>query len=110
MISVLSLVVAILAVFFGPLVARASVQRQIRVTSREAWMREFREKVAEFLSSYAAHRGYVISFPAPRLCRRKTAALPSSTMRCGAPLMLSVSFLQRRARETRRSFRSCGRF
>jgi hypothetical protein len=50
-ISVLALVVAILAVFFGPLIARANVQRQIQVASREAWMREFREQVAQFLTS-----------------------------------------------------------
>jgi hypothetical protein len=49
-VSVLSLVVAILAVFFGPLIARANVQRQIRVTAREAWLREFREQVAALLS------------------------------------------------------------
>ena len=35
MIAVLSLVVAILAVFFGPLIMRANVQRQIRATARE---------------------------------------------------------------------------
>jgi hypothetical protein len=58
MISVLSLVVAILAVFFGPLVARANVQRQIRATAREAWMREFREKVAMFLIQSLAMRGH----------------------------------------------------
>ena len=51
MISVLSLVVAILAVFFGPLVGRANIQRQLQVTSREAWMRDFRELVAQFLTS-----------------------------------------------------------
>ena len=51
MISVLSLVVAILAVFFGPLVGRANIQRQLQVTSREAWMRDFREQVAQFLTS-----------------------------------------------------------
>jgi hypothetical protein len=51
MISVLSLIVAILAVFFGPLVAIANVQRQIRATAREAWMREFRERVSQFRTS-----------------------------------------------------------
>ena len=40
MISVLSLVVAILAVS-APLVARANTQRQIRAAARETWMREF---------------------------------------------------------------------
>jgi len=39
--------VAILAV----LVARANVQRQLQVAAREAWMREFREQVAQFLTS-----------------------------------------------------------
>jgi hypothetical protein len=56
MISVLSLVVAILAVFVGPLVTRANVQRQIQVAAREAWMREFREQVAGFLGDFAAYR------------------------------------------------------
>jgi hypothetical protein len=54
MISVLSLVVAILAVFFGPLIARANVQRQIAVAVREAWMREFRGQVALFLARMQA--------------------------------------------------------
>jgi hypothetical protein len=54
MISVLSLVVAILAVFFGPLIARANVQRQLQVAAREAWMREFREQVAAMLTSSQA--------------------------------------------------------
>jgi hypothetical protein len=54
MISVLSLVVAILAVFFGPLIARANVQRQLQVAAREAWMREFREQVAAMLTSRQA--------------------------------------------------------
>jgi hypothetical protein len=36
MISVLSLVVAAAAVFVGPFVARANMQRQIQVTAREA--------------------------------------------------------------------------
>ena len=48
MISVLSLVVAILAVV-GPLVARANTQRQIRAAARETWMREFRQHAAEML-------------------------------------------------------------
>jgi hypothetical protein len=54
MISVLSLVVAALAVFFGPVVAWANVQRQIQVAAREAWMREFREQVAAFRDSFEA--------------------------------------------------------
>ena len=53
MISVLALVVAALAVFFGPLVTRANTQRQIQVTAREAWMREFREQVAQFIAGTA---------------------------------------------------------
>ena len=48
--SFLSLVVAILAVFFGPLVARANLKQQLAVTGREAWMREFREQVAALLA------------------------------------------------------------
>ena len=49
-VPVLSLVVAILAVFFGPLIARANTQRQLQVAAREAWMREFREQVAALLN------------------------------------------------------------
>ena len=59
MIPVLSLVVAILAVFIGPLVTWAVTRQQIAVTARETWMREFREKVAVFLSSSAAFRVHV---------------------------------------------------
>jgi hypothetical protein len=49
-ISVLSLVVAILALFFGPLIARANVQLQLQAAAREARMREFREQVAALLA------------------------------------------------------------
>jgi hypothetical protein len=48
MIAVLSLVVAVLAVFVGPFVAWTNVQRQIAVTAREKWMRELRDYVAAF--------------------------------------------------------------
>jgi hypothetical protein len=57
MISVLSLVVAILAVFFGPLVARSNVQRQIRAAAREAWMRDFRQHAAEMLKNHGLRPG-----------------------------------------------------
>ena len=56
MISVLSLVVAILAVFFGPLVTWEVTRQQIRGAVREAWMRDFREKVSEYLTGYGAYR------------------------------------------------------
>lgn len=52
MIAVLSLAVAILAVFLGPVVAWAIAQRQIAIAARETWLREFREKVAALLSAY----------------------------------------------------------
>jgi hypothetical protein len=61
MISFLSLVVAILAVFFGPLVAWAVARQQIAVAARETWMHEFRENVAAFLSGYAAFREHIKS-------------------------------------------------
>jgi hypothetical protein len=51
-ISVLSLVVAILAVLFGPLMAWTVALRQITVAARAAWLREFREKVAALLYAY----------------------------------------------------------
>jgi hypothetical protein len=51
-ISILSLVIAILAAFFGPLIAWANVQRQIGVAAGEAWMREFREQVAALLAGH----------------------------------------------------------
>jgi hypothetical protein len=61
MITVLSLVVAILAVFIGPLVAWAVARQQIAVAARETWMREFRENVAAFLTGYAAFREHIRS-------------------------------------------------
>jgi hypothetical protein len=42
------------------LTARANVQRQIRVTAREAWMREFREQIAAFHANDAAIEGLAI--------------------------------------------------
>lgn len=57
MISVLSLVVAILAVLFGPLVARSNAQRQIRATARGDWMRDFRQHAAELLRNHGLRPG-----------------------------------------------------
>jgi hypothetical protein len=59
LISVLSLVVAGLAVF----VARTNVQRQLQVTARETWMRELREQSTIFLARLQALRGLVGGFP-----------------------------------------------
>lgn len=60
MTTVLSLIVAIVAVFFGPLVAWAVTRQQIAVTAREVWMREFRVNLAAFLSSSAAYRQHML--------------------------------------------------
>lgn len=59
MIPVLSLLVAALAVFFGPLVTWTVARKQITVATREAWMREFREQVAALLTSTASFRDHV---------------------------------------------------
>jgi hypothetical protein len=63
-ISELSLVISLLAAvgwIATALTARLNLQRQIRVASREAWMREFREKVAELLSKNWALRAHMKS-------------------------------------------------
>ena len=49
--SILSLVVSLVVGVGAVLMARANLQRQIQVAAREAWMREFREKVAVLLAS-----------------------------------------------------------
>jgi hypothetical protein len=49
-VSVLALMVSIVAM----LMSRANVRWQMQVASREAWMREFRERVAALLTNYAA--------------------------------------------------------
>lgn len=61
MITFLSLIVAILAVFFGPLVAWAVARQQIAVTARETWMRDLRDKVAAFLSAHQAYLLHIAS-------------------------------------------------
>lgn len=48
----IALVVAVLAVFVGPLVVWTVARRQLAVTAREAWMRQFREQVAALLTAY----------------------------------------------------------
>jgi hypothetical protein len=58
MIPVLSLVVAMLAVFFGPLVAWTVARQQIAVNAREMWLRELREQVALFMAHQNAIRFY----------------------------------------------------
>ena len=57
--SILSLVVSLVVGIGAVLMARANLQRQIQVTAREAWMREFREQVAALLSAYASYREHV---------------------------------------------------
>jgi hypothetical protein len=49
--SILSLVVSLVVGVGAVLMARANLQRQIQVAAREAWMREFRERVAQFLTA-----------------------------------------------------------
>ena len=52
--SVLALVLALVSAvgsIAAVLMARANVQRQIKVAAREAWLREFREQAAQFLTS-----------------------------------------------------------
>jgi hypothetical protein len=83
-ISVLSLVVAIVAVFVGPFVARANVQRQIQVAVREAWMREFREQVAGFLSSFAAYREKALWLANPDIAWRAEDRLKANKERLEA--------------------------
>jgi hypothetical protein len=56
MISVLSLVVTILVAFVAPLVTWEVARRQMEVTAREAWMRDFRAEVAAYLSNYVAYK------------------------------------------------------
>ena len=48
--SILSLVVSLVVGVGAVIMARANLQRQIQVAAREAWMREFREKVAILLA------------------------------------------------------------
>jgi len=55
--SFFSLIVAILAVlaaFASARMARTNAQQQIRVATREAWMREFREQISHFLGIFGA--------------------------------------------------------
>jgi hypothetical protein len=50
-------VVTILVAFVAPLVAWAVAQRQIQVTARETWMREFRQQAAEILRNAGLRDG-----------------------------------------------------
>lgn len=70
MVTVLSLVIAILAVFFGPIVAWEVARQQIAATARETWMRDLREKVAVFLS---AHQAYLVHNTQPASAIRAKA-------------------------------------
>jgi hypothetical protein len=70
-IPILALVVAILAVFFGPIIGRANVQRQIRVATREAWIREFREQVARLLARIQALRHLAGNPESPEGAKRR---------------------------------------
>jgi hypothetical protein len=56
--SILSLVVSLVVGVGAVLMARANLQRQIQVASREAWKREFRERAVAFVSSFSALRDY----------------------------------------------------
>ena len=59
-ISELSLAISLLAAvgwIATALTARLNLQRQIEVAAREAWMREFREQVAQFFTSVMRRAG-----------------------------------------------------
>ena len=50
--SFLALLIAILAVFVGPMVTWAVARQQIAVAARETWIKEFREAVAALITAY----------------------------------------------------------
>ncbi len=52
MTSFLALVIAVLAVFVGPMVTWAVARQQIAVAARETWIRDFRECVATLITAY----------------------------------------------------------
>jgi hypothetical protein len=58
-VPVLALVVTVLVALVAPLTTWLVAQRQIGVTAREAWMREFREQLAALLSIMAVHRDHM---------------------------------------------------
>jgi hypothetical protein len=58
-IPIIALVVTVLVAFVAPLVTWAVAQRQIAVTAREAWKREFREQVAALFSIMAVYRDHI---------------------------------------------------
>ena len=82
MIAFLSLVVAILAVCFGPLVAWTTSRQQISVAARESWMREFREKVAVLLTVYDAFLTHIANHTTtdPVIARQLTDLADAQTL------------------------------
>jgi hypothetical protein len=52
MMAYLSLIIAILAVFLGPVISWAIAARANGISAREAWIREFRENLATLLAAY----------------------------------------------------------
>jgi hypothetical protein len=81
-ISELSLVISLLAAvgwIATAFMARLNLQRQIQVASREAWMREFRERVAQFVASIvSAH--YVQPSGVADLMGAATSSLYATTL------------------------------
>jgi hypothetical protein len=87
-ISFLSAVGSIAAV----LMARANLFRQIQVTAREGWMREFREQVAEFCGLEVARRKHERSLLAGNLDRRPLLIAANDAMEpCKAAIRLLIA-------------------
>ena len=61
----LAIIVTLVVGFATVFMALGNVQRQIRVTAREGWMREFREQFADLMSHYAAYLQYMNQSPQP---------------------------------------------
>jgi hypothetical protein len=108
-IRVLSLMVAIVAVFVGPFVARSKVQRQIRAASREAWMRKFREQVAAYFSAIGSVQSHLVPHtrqyrsPDARLVHAGHDRLRIKLRLPSVPVVLNVPcLLERRAAAARR--------
>lgn len=62
MLPILTLIVAALAVFFGPMVIWSVAREQIAATSRASWMREFREQVSILMSTRSAFTRFMVGF------------------------------------------------
>jgi hypothetical protein len=107
-ISILSLVIAALAVVIGPTVTWRVATRERAATLRQAWMRDFREEIAKLLSlqlSLTSFTQTYTNYPKFDLEQERIKGDLNNRMK---PILLHYTLVDGRKRTRKRTIRRGG--